>query len=400
MARTRQTRRIQGAVAAAVIALLIALSGLATTPASAAPLPERTPQQLLVDLQTAGATPLEGTVTHRADLGLPALPVSPHSVGGASLGSLLTGTHTLRVWTDGAERSRVAVLADQAEIDLIRNGRDVWVWQSSDQTARHLTLPEDHGQADAPRAVPSDAPRTPQEWADRVLARADETTVVTSGSQVTVAGRPAYALVLTPKAAESRVEQVTIAIDGEKYVPLRIQVFSTELDTPAIEVGFTDVTFKTPDADVFAFTPAEGVTVTETTMPTHQGVTPTPGDRPGPTGDPGAAKPTITGSGWGTIASGRFDPAQLAAPTGAPQSDDPQSGARESGAPQSDASEPDASRGTDPASLLNLLPSASGAWGSGHVLDGTLFSVVVTDDGRYAVGAVAPEALFAALPAR
>ncbi len=33
------------------------------------------------------------------------------------------------------------------------------------------------------------------------------------------------------------------------------------------------------------------------------------------------------------------------------------------------------------------------------MIDGTLFSAVLTDDGRIAVGAVAPEALFAALKA-
>jgi hypothetical protein len=41
----------------------------------------------------------------------------------------------------------------------------------------------------------------------------------------------------------------------------------------------------------------------------------------------------------------------------------------------------------------------SGAWGSGRVLEGTLFSLVLTDDGRAALGAVAPEALYAALAA-
>ena len=47
--------------------------------------------------------------------------------------------------------------------------------------------------------------------------------------------------------------------------------------------------------------------------------------------------------------------------------------------------------------LLEQLPREKGDWGSGRVLSGTAFSVVLTDDGRMAVGAVEPELLYAAL---
>ena len=50
--------------------------------------------------------------------------------------------------------------------------------------------------------------------------------------------------------------------------------------------------------------------------------------------------------------------------------------------------------------MLNLLPKVSGTWGSGHLLSGTLFSAVLTDDGRVAIGAVAPAQLYAALAAK
>ena len=50
--------------------------------------------------------------------------------------------------------------------------------------------------------------------------------------------------------------------------------------------------------------------------------------------------------------------------------------------------------------MLDLLPKVSGAWGTGHLLEGTLFSAVLTDDGRVAVGAVTPQTLYAALAAR
>ena len=50
--------------------------------------------------------------------------------------------------------------------------------------------------------------------------------------------------------------------------------------------------------------------------------------------------------------------------------------------------------------ILKALPTTSGAWGSGHVLQGTLFSLVLTNDGRVALGAVPPTQLYSALAAK
>jgi hypothetical protein len=50
--------------------------------------------------------------------------------------------------------------------------------------------------------------------------------------------------------------------------------------------------------------------------------------------------------------------------------------------------------------MLDALPTVHGSWGSGHLLRGSLFSALLTDDGRVAVGAVAPQALYSALRAR
>ncbi len=50
--------------------------------------------------------------------------------------------------------------------------------------------------------------------------------------------------------------------------------------------------------------------------------------------------------------------------------------------------------------ILDRLPTVSGSWGSGHLLSSALFSAVLTDDGRVAVGAVAPRLLYDALAQR
>lgn len=349
-------------LAAAV--LLAGAPFVVSTAASAEPpLPARSAQELLVDLQGLAPRPVSGEVRQVVDLGLPQLPgfASP-SLKNLSAGSLLTlasGTHTWRLWSDGATKSRVDLLQPTGESDLIRNGSDLWVWSSADSSAVHSTLPAASGRA----ADPADAGRTPAEVADQVLQALDPTTEVTTDRGVRVAGRAAYELVLTPKQAATKVGSVRLALDAETKVPLRVEVIAKG-GADAIDVGFTSVSFDAPDASVFAFAPPAGTTVTE------QPVTAPSTGTPRPTVPaPDAAKPAVVGTGWATVV--------VAA------------------SPLSGAGAAAADRTT--AALLDQLPKVSGSWGSGRLLDGTIVSVVVTDDGRVAAGAVAPDAVYAAL---
>ncbi len=110
---------VPAAAALAVIGGGVAIGAI--TAAADQRLAPRSAAELLVDLQTARLDGLSGTVVQRADLGLPALP----GVGGrgsADLTSLISGTHTLRVWYAGPDKVRVALLGTLGETDVIRNG--------------------------------------------------------------------------------------------------------------------------------------------------------------------------------------------------------------------------------------------------------------------------------------
>jgi outer membrane lipoprotein-sorting protein len=336
------------------------------------PLAPRTAAQLLVDIQNARLDGLSGTVVQRADLGVPALPgiggqgsdSGSSGSGSSDLSSLVSGTHTLRLWYAGPDRTRVALLGTSGESDVIHNGKDVWLWSSQDKAATHVTLPAAHGAAMTPREGATNLPSSPQQAADLALEAISPTTAVTTSGAARVAGRSAYELVLTPKEPTSLVASVRLAIDSERHVPLRVQVFAKGSTEPAFEVAFSSVDFSRPDAAQFAFNPPAGTKVTERTLPAHHG-----GGKPGTT----TGKPKVVGTGWATVAV-----ATLPQKAGGSAAGDQQSAK----------------------AMLDLLPKVSGAWGSGHLLKGKLFSVVLTDDGRVAVGAVTPETLYAALAAR
>lgn len=337
-------------------------------------LPPRTAAQLLDDLRTSRLDGLSGTVVQRADLGLPPLAGLAGAAGGNELTSLLTGTHTLRVWYAGPQRQRLALLDTLGERDVLRDGRDVWTWSSRTNTASHRTLP-----ADAAK-TPS-APATPADAADRALAAIDPSTAVTVGRSSTVAGRSVYELVLTPRDKDSLVHQVRIALDAKEHVPLRFELLADGVQEPAVEVAFTQVDFRTPDADQFRFNPPPGVRVTEDKGDGHgpAGMHRPGGDhgKSGPGGDrPGNAPDVHTvGTGWTTV---------LVAKLGA--AGDTPGGTAPAGAAGADML----------GKVLGDLTKVSGDWGSGRLLTGKLFSVLLTDDGRVLAGLVRPERLYAA----
>ncbi len=346
--RSRPALRWLVPVAAA--ALIVGGGAAGALVANADPtLPPRTAAQLLTDLQTARVDGLSGTVVQRADLGLPALPGLGD--GGTDLTRLVSGTNTLRVWYAGPERARVALLSDLGETDVVRNGADVWIWRSRDNSATHFTAPVDG--TGRTRATPTGLPSTPQEAADAALAAIDPSTAVTTSGAAKVAGRNAYELVLAPRDTGSLIGQVRLAVDAEHRVPLRAEVYAKGAAEPAFRVAFEQVTFDTPDAQQFRFNPPPG------TVTTEAGAAGTP-DAGGRT-EPAGARPTVIGSGWTSVVV---------------------------------AMAPGAADGLG--DVTGDLPRVSGGWGSGRLLTGKLFTVLLIDDGRVVAGAVGPEKLYEA----
>src|SRR5947209_14348563 len=226
------SRRARWAVpAGALVVTGGILAGSLITTAQAAPgLPARTPAQLLVQVASATTPPLTGTVVETASFGLPSLPATGSPT---SLSSLLTGSHTIRVWYASPQHFRLAVPQSLSESDVIRDGRTAWLWQSTLNKVTKFTLPA----KSAAKAVVPQQPLTPQQAAQQVLAAVGPTTTVKVDSNVTVAGQAAYALVLAPKDARSLIGQVQIDVDGSNGVPLRLQVFARGASSPAFQVG-------------------------------------------------------------------------------------------------------------------------------------------------------------------
>jgi outer membrane lipoprotein-sorting protein len=366
---SRLTRRRLAWAAPAVGLAVVAAAVAIPMVASASPaLPHKSAAQLLVDVSRSYETPLSGTVVETARLGLPALP----DVGGTAISptALLAGSHTARVWYDGADKARVALVGNLAETDLVRNGRDVWLWTSGPNTAQHVQLPADAAHKGATPPSPSPAESlTPQQAAKQAIAAVDPTTKVTVDGTASVAGRSAYELVLAPRDARSLVGDVRIAVDAKTSVPLRVQVHGAgATGRPAFETTFTSVSFAKPSSHVFRFTPPPGAKVTTPGTPS---ATDDMKDT-ARTAEQGSA-PKVIGTGWTAV----VELSGVSLTSDARGSGD---GRRSSGAEQL-------------AALTKAMTPVTGAFGSGQVLRTKLLTALLLDDGRAFVGAVSPKVL-------
>ncbi|MEU4685275.1 LolA family protein [Streptomyces xinghaiensis] len=407
----------------------VAVAGIGLVPALASSgspdLPEITAAELIERMAESDTERLSGTVKITTDLGLPALPGMSGGGGGFGMGpghgddsaggrgdagegkggdeqgspadpqaklmELASGTHTLRVAADGPAKQRLSVMDEAAEYSVIRNGEDLWAYDSGSNSAYHATLPEhdadlhaehhgkgedgEHGKHDLPEGL-EDA--TPRELAEHALKAVDETTTVEVDGTAQVAGRDAYQLVITPKAGESTVEAVRISVDAENGVPLKFTLTPKSGGKAAVDVGFTSVDFGKPAADTFAFKPPKGAKVTEEDLSERagkhaehrkngehredgkRGSAETRGDGP--------AGLNVIGEGWASVA-------QLQAPAGK----------RGAGAEELPA---------EAEQLLNSFGErVSGDFGTGRVFSTRLVNVLLTDDGGVYAGAVDKAAL-------
>ena len=329
--------RRRGRIAAAVgtagavgLGLLVITGGANAQPE----LPPVTPEDLIGSVLTAADPgPFAGVVELDNNLGLPALPDAPQAAN---------GTSTARIWSGGAALGRVALPSDSGERTLVSDGTTHWAWNSEDRTVVR-------GPVENRDSTPAD----PTTAATTAIEELRATSTVTVDGTASVAGRDAYELVLTPVPTErTLLREVRVAVDAEKRMPLRLTVLATGSTEPALQVGFTELTFGPQDPALFTFTPPPGATVT---------------DAP-PRDAQQAREATTVGDGWDTVKIMRR-PADTTPETSAP------------GAPD----------------LSSIGTPVSGTWGSGRLITTAVGSAIITDDGRVAAGAVPEQVLTDAL---
>ncbi len=339
------------------------VTAAAVGPSQASPqLPEKSAQELLELMAASSDSAFSGTLEQSSELGLPELqsmgPSAGSTDGPTAALELLTADHTAQVHVDGPDKARIQVQDRLAERNVIVNDNDIWYYDSRAQEAAHAVVPEH----DSGKYMMADGVSTPADLAEKFLATIDPSTAIEVGRNVTVAGRSAYELVLTPSTAATLVGAVSLTVDAETGVPLSFTVSAQGQADPAFSVAFSSIDFTAPEAGLFEFTPPAGTTVTEVPVKERP-------DQMAPERDPGT-EPTVIGEGWGSI---------VALPPGS--------------ASDAFTATPDSE---DAAEAQALLEQAFTTVEGGRALETSLVSVFIADDGRVFAGAVGTDQLIAA----
>jgi outer membrane lipoprotein-sorting protein len=380
MPSSRRSRSMHWA-APFVVAAVIGLVALAPTLSAGAATPSLsplTPQQLLVKVQQTNVKALSGNIRLTANLGIPNLGSLAGAAGHDAAFNpldLLSGSHDARVWFDGPDRQRIALASSLAETDVVHNGADVWTWVSSGSQVSHMHSTAIHGAAGKPEAAPKTGTiETPDQAAKQLLDQITPSTSVTVTTPAYVAGRAVYKLVLRPNAAQSTVDHVGIAVDSATGLPLQVSLFAKNQSKPALQLGFTSVSFSRPAVSTFNFTPPPNAHVT-----------------------------TTSSLGLGMFGGARVE-----------RRGKPMAGSIEAAPAQAAPAQADPTKvvghwtqvvisttnGGLPGQAGILLKAAvpvSGKWGSGRLVQSPLINVLMLNDGRIVAGTVTPAALEAAV---
>ncbi|WP_033293791.1 sigma-E factor regulatory protein RseB domain-containing protein [Amycolatopsis jejuensis] len=355
------------AITAAVVGTALGVGGLVVVamPASAgdAPkLPQVSAEDLVQSVMTAKPGPFDGTVTVSNDLGLP-------NVGGAIPGAGALNVDSAHVFTDGNGKAKVSLTKGATQETIIHDGATVWNYNSKNNTATKTTIPA----GVATGRPEADKTADPATAAKQLLAKVRESSNVKVDGTATVADRPAYELVLTPKPSErTLLREIRVAVDSQTRLPLRLSVLSNGTTAPALQLSFSKIEFTPQPADLFTFTPPKGAKVTEKQAKVD--------DKAKATAEQAKQDTKLVGDGWDTVITGKV-------PADALQPKQAQSGEKKQNA--------------DPQQLLSRFAKrVNGAWGSGYLVTTKVGGAVLTDDGRFAIGAVPEQVLYEALGAK
>ena len=290
----------------ALIVPAVIAAGAVAVPlqANAVDLPDLTPQQVML-LMDGEITGFSGTIVKTSELGLPPLEMSsmmdeemiaemeekmpegfeefiPSLIEQNAITQaveLIAGTHRIRVYASEVGM-RVQILDPMSQRDFIVNENEFWAYDARNATALTGTFDmevsdEDKAEFEANAQAQLEQYlaeiqldiSNPEAVADYLMAQVGETTEVSVGKDHRIAGRTAYQLIAQPNAKNSLVESVVISVDSETGMALDVKVYSIEQDVPAFHVGFESISFETPDASMFSFTPPAGTTIETMELP-------------------------------------------------------------------------------------------------------------------------------------
>lgn len=278
--------------------------GFSMQASAAVDLPDKSASQILQLMKTNPDIAFSGRIVKRADMGLPPMNIVPDisqsmidemakkmpkemsdflprasAQGEVALAlEFLAGTHTANIYVDGVDKARLQVLDLLSERDYIRNGDQLWAYDAGKSLAHHSVIDQSEvakAEKDATALFNANSSKLPFDYtspaavADYILEQAGKDSTISVGSDAMIAGRGVYQLTITPRSDQTLVASATLSIDAATGTPLAAAIYARGQESAAFEVAFTEITFATPAASHFNFTPPAGTRIQEMPLPTR-----------------------------------------------------------------------------------------------------------------------------------
>jgi outer membrane lipoprotein-sorting protein len=261
------SRKVLIPLLVAVVAAAVTVGVLTAHAQGSTTLPSVTPAQLLADMATKAheTTSISGEVTWKNNL---VGDMSALNLGGANtatgIASLLQGGSG-RIWLQDG-KARLESQGQAADLAVVAADGTMWTYSSATDTATEYVLPKGSGSTTSPSPEPTPSIVDPTAQIEQALQKLAPTATMAVTGQEDVAGQPAYILTLTPTATNTTLGSVKVAIDGNTFVPLRIEVYPKGSSTAALSGGFTSVSYSKIGDNLFQFTPPPGAKVEHKTV--------------------------------------------------------------------------------------------------------------------------------------
>jgi outer membrane lipoprotein-sorting protein len=205
------------------------------------------------------AAPVDG-VTARISFSDNLLGSSALGLLGASGSPLLSGASG-RLWLTSDGHLRLELQSDAGDAQIVYDGTNLTVYDSSSNTAYSLTLP-----APAASATQGQPPSVPE--IDSALTQLAGLANVSSATPDNVAGQPAYTVDVSPNANGGLVGGAELSWDAMTGVPLHFAVFAKGDTSPVLDLTATDISYGAVPASDVNISPPAGAKLVTLTLPT------------------------------------------------------------------------------------------------------------------------------------
>lgn len=254
------------ALVAALVAVVVGTTAIAIAATGGGPKPP--PEPLANAVHDALAAPPVDGVTARVHftddlIGESVLEGSDPILGGASG----------RLWATADGRLRLELQADVSkgsagDFELLVDGNRFTAYDPGTETVYRGTLPEGDGTGggEAGNDEPPSLAKV-QAGIEEAMQHATLGAAIPSD----VAGRPAYAVRVSPKANGGLVGGAELAWDAENGTPLRAAVYAKGESSPVLELSATEISFGPVPDSVFEISPPPGAKAVDVNSPAGKG---------------------------------------------------------------------------------------------------------------------------------